>query len=422
MKYGEVGGYGSVPKKKGSIFVKLFCLLLVVLLGVGGYFGYKYFFSKNSVEMLFEAVYDGLETFVSDESDSVTGDFSFNMKFTSTDKDENSLFSVFNKLNFSGNYGIDYDKNVISLDLKSDYDDKDLIDVSLYTEYGRGYVYLDGLYDKYIDSSIDNYSKLFEKKTDDYKSIIKGVRKAMNDALEDEYFITEKVTVDSKRLLKTTLDLTGDNYQDWNRAFTNSLLSNQSYLDSYAKVFDKSVDDVKKELENDLEEEKDYDGEKIVIYTDKYKFVKLEMSNPENRISVKLEDGKYEYELYEKEVEFGSGVVELTFKDDKVNGTISYYDGEEELGFEMEFSSSMKVNGEVERKDISNSISYDKLTDADFSKITDKLGKNEGIVKIIEEFSALFGKDEEENNPSKLQLIILREYLLSIFFFCKVDV
>lgn len=417
MKYGEVGGYGSVPKKKGSIFVKLFCLLLVILLGVGGYFGYKYFFSKNSVEMLFEAVYDGLETFVSDESDSVTGDFSFNMKFTSTDKDENSLFSVFNKLNFSGNYGIDYDKNVISLDLKSDYDDKDLIDVSLYTEYGRGYVYLDGLYDKYIDSSIDNYSKLFEKKTDDYKSIIRGVRKAMNDALEDEYFITEKVTVDSKRLLKTTLDLTGDNYQDWNKAFTNSLLSNQSYLDSYAKVFDKSVDDVKKELENALEEEKDYDGEKIVIYTDKYKFVKLEMSNPENRISVKLVDGKYEYELYEKEVEFGSGLVELTFKDDNVNGTISYYDSEEELGFEMEFSSSMKVNGEVERKDISNSISYEKLTDADFSKITDKLGKNEGIVKIIEEFSALFGKDEEENNPSKLQLIILREYLLSIFFF-----
>ena len=397
MKYSEVGGYGSVPQKKHRGLVIVIVLFLVVLLVVGGIFYYKLKYSKNSIQLLFDAVYDYLEIYIENgDYDSLTGTFSMQMKFQSTDETE--IFNIFNKLDFSGNYGVDYNKNIMSLDFSSNYDDKDLIDMSIYTEYGRAYIYLNGLYDKYIDTSVDDYSALFERNLDDYKTVINRIRRTMNESLKDDYFTVEKVTVDSEKLTKTTLDLTGNNYQEWNKNFTKMLLKDEVYLESYAKILDKDIEYVKKELNDALEDEKDYEGEKIVLYTKKNRIVKFEMSNSEDRIVIKNNDDKYEYELYNNGVEIASGTVKVNMNDNGSKILFSYYDNEEQLGMEITIDISVKTNGEVEKKDVTNSISSEKISEDDIISIYNKLMENEGVVKIIEEVSKLIGYDDSNSS------------------------
>ena len=393
MKYGQEGGYGSVPKRKRGGLVVVIILFLIAL-GVGGFYCYKQFFAKNAIEVLMNGMFDYLEASIDDNDfSSVVGDFQIQMNLQSSDAQNNEVLAIFNKLDFSGSYGIYFDQSIMSIDFNSNYDDKDVFDFSLYTEYGRGYIYLDGLYDKYIDTSIDNYSEMFERNLDDYKYLVVGFRKAMESSLKDEYYVVEKVSVDGKRLEKTTLDLTGDNYQEWNKNFTEVLINDSNFIESYAKVFDMEVEDVRKELEDGLEEDKDYDGEEYILYMDGFEMFKFEINSEEDRIVVSAGGkNKYDYQLFEKGIEYGSGSIEIGTNDD--SAIISYYDNEEEIGIELMVEVTAKENEVVKRIDVSNSISVEKISDDDVMSIYNKLMENEGIVKIIEEVTNLFGYDD----------------------------
>ena len=103
--------------------------------------------------------------------DSAVIDFSASMKFNSVDEEVGQVFNIFNKIDFSGSYGIDFDRNVMSMDLDANYDDKDLLDVDFYSEYGRGYFYFNDLYDKYIEMPIEDYNDLFKRNTIDTKNL-----------------------------------------------------------------------------------------------------------------------------------------------------------------------------------------------------------------------------------------------------------
>ena len=63
------------------------------------------------------------------DSKTVSGDFSFKVKATSNDSSDSEVLDIMNKLDFSGNYAVDYENKVIDLDLNSNYDDKKLLDV-----------------------------------------------------------------------------------------------------------------------------------------------------------------------------------------------------------------------------------------------------------------------------------------------------
>lgn len=394
MKYGQEGGYGSVPKRKrGGLIVVI--ILFLVALGIGGFYCYKQFFAKNAMEVLIDSMFNYLEASIEESDfDSVAYDFEVQMNLQSSNAEDNEVLAIFNKLDFSGSYGVDFKQNIMNVDFRSNYDDKDLLDFSVYTEYGRGYIYLDGLYDKYIDTSIDNYSEIFERNIDDYKYLVSGVKKALDGSIKDEYYKLEKVSIDGEKLEKITLDLTGDNYQEWNNKFTNILLNDSNFMESYAKVFDIKLEEAKKELKDMLEEDKDYDGEEYILYMKGLEFVKFELISEDNRIVVSASGkNKYDYQLFGNGTEYGSGSVKMASKDNE-SMKISYYDNGENFGAEFKFKVSTKKNISVDRKDVTNSISIDNISDEDMASIYSKLMENEGIVKIIEEVSTLFGYDD----------------------------
>lgn len=391
MMYGQDGGYGSVPKKKKTGLVVGIIIFIVLLLG-GGFFCYKMFFAKNSIEILLDSAFKGLEMYITNSDyNSMTGDFSVSMKFNSTDEETNQVFGIFNKLDLTGSYGVDYDKNIISFDLESNYDDKDLIDMNFYTEYGKGYIYLDGLYDKYIDMPIEGYSEMFNRDITDSRNIIVGLKKAINESLKDEYFIIEK----EDGITKTTLDLTGDNNKNFSKDFTDSLLNNKAYLESYAKVFDKDIEEVKEEIKELYEVDTDYEGEKYILYTKGVQFVKFEGISSNIKFIVNYNKGIYNYEFYEDEELQFSGNVEFGVKNKQIKVLFSFYDVVEEFGFEIDLTESTKINGKVEPKDVSNSISIEKLSDFDLLSIYGNLMKNEGANKIIQEFTKIMISGED---------------------------
>lgn len=390
--------YG-VPKKKGHKGLVVGIIVFVVaLLVIGGIFYYKLVYSKNSFQVLLNYAFDYLETSIEEsDQDSLTGTFSMDLEFHSTDPEDAEVVAIFNKLDLAGTYGIDYDRNVMSVDFYSNYDEKDLLDFSVYTEYGKAYVYLSGLYDKYIETSVDDYTGLFEKKYDDYKIVISSVKDALMESLKEDYFEVERVTLDSEKVTKTTLNLNKENSQEMMDNFIGMLLENEKFLNSLSNVTDTEVSELKTSLEEELAEEVEGDS-KIILYTKGIQFVQFEEVSDDYYFVVKEDDGTYSYECYENDELSLDGKVKVTKKDDEVTVVFSYDDKEEGMGFGITVRESMKKNGKVETKDVSNSISSEKLTDDDIAAIYSKLLENEGIVKIIDEISKLSGEGTDDSS------------------------
>lgn len=399
MKYGVEGGYGSVPKKRRKgLFVKVL-IFIVFLLVLGILFWYKFIYSVNYFKIALNKTFDYLEEVIENgDYDSIVNNFSVQMKLQSASQDENKFFEMFNNVSFSGSYGIDYDKNIVSVDFYSRYEDKELLDINFYSQYGRGYVFLDGLYDKYIDYSIDNYSDIFDKKLDESRNIVVGVRKAILSSLKGDYFEKEKVTINNDRMTKMTLDLTDDNYQLFVEDVVDKLLDNKSFLDSYALLFDVDRHYLKEKLNDIVDDSKDYDGEKYFLYIKDFNFVKFVSVSGDNRFVVLNDDGKYEYEAYEDEVKLYNGIVSFVYnKENSSEMTLLFYDIEDEVSIEVMIDITTEVNGDIELEDISNSVSFEKISDEDIEVIRNNLSKNEGVVTFLDELFSLVDFDDSKN-------------------------
>ena len=398
MMYGQEGGYGSVPKKKKTGLILGILIFISLIIG-GGFFVYKRYFAKNSIEVLLDKTFSAIEMAMSEaDYNSAVMDFSASMKFNSADEEVSQVFKIFNKIDFIGSYGIDFDRNVMTMDLDANYDDKDLLDVDFYSEYGRGYFYLDGLYDKYIDMPIEGYSELFERDTTNSKNIITGIKKAIMESLKDEYYIIEK----DNGITKTILDLSGDNGKNFSKDFSDSLLNNKVYIESYAKVFDKNEEETKEEIKDIFVSDSEDGGEKYILYTKGINFVKAEIISVEDKLVVKSDNDTYKYEYYEKDVLMFSGNVKITGKKNNYKFLVSFYDEVEKVGFEIEVDEKIEINGTLESKDISNSISSEKLSEDDVMSIYNKLMENEGVVKILDEVSKMAGFGESIDDSSSI--------------------
>lgn len=398
MEYSEVNEVYGMPKKSHKGLILTIIFFVVVLVAIGGIFYYK-LSSINSFKLLLEYTFNSLENGIDDAGDqkSFFGDFSVKLDLKSADATDNEIFGLFNKLDLSGTYGIDYDKSIISLDFYSQYDEEELLNMSLYTEYGKAYIYLNNLYDKYIETSLDDYNSLFERNLDDSKVIVSSVKKALLESLKDDYFEKEKADLDSVKVTKTTLILNKENYQEFENSFIQMLLDDHNFMESLANVTDQEVSELKKSFEEKLNEEIDSE-EEMILYTKGSEFVQFEANDGESRIVVKKDDSKYQYEFYENGKLLYDGIVQITEKGKNTSVVVSYDDKEEQVGFELTFDSSLNKNGKVETKDITNAISYEKMTEDDVMSIYSKLLENDGIVKIIEEISKLSGEDVEDSS------------------------
>lgn len=383
------------PKNKKWIPILVGIILILIL--IAGFIFYKTISSKNIFKVIIDNSFNYLEnSFV--EYESAKGTFSLKVSGNSKDTSTNKAFELINKIDLSGSYGIDYENKIINLDIKSNYDSQELVNANIYMESGNSYIYLEDIYDKYIKVPINDYDSLFTNmdKKEDYKIVLNSVHNAINNSLKDEYFTKEKVTIDGKKVNKNTLKLNKNTYTTIKKDIVNSLLNDNKFLDSYSKISAKDVNEIKENLNDALVEDNDFEEMDLSIYTKgiNFEFVRFEISNASNQIVISSNDDIYNFEYFEDEQVIYDGSIKVDIGSNDVTYNISLNDKEENNSTDFTIKNSVEYNKEVTKKDVSNSVNLDNITNKEMNEIYFKILGSDGISKLIQDIQ---GSDFDSN-------------------------
>lgn len=387
-----------LKSKKNDYGVLAVVALITVflLVGIGGLFYYKLSNSKNRFRVLIENVVEYLEeNTLKDKPKSLQGVLTLGVNGKSTDEDEQQLMEILNKIDLSFLYGVDYATKRMNFEMKSSYDKKELLNSSFYMESGNGYLYLDNLYDKNIKVPIEQYDSFFKLNlSSDYRTIYDSIEKVLIRSLKDDYFEKDYVTIDSKKVLKTTLVLNHKNYQEMKKNVFHDLVLDDSFLKSLSNVTGKKVSVLKKKLNKIASSEDEYKEMDIVLYTKNDKFLKLELVFDGEKITIQREErDKYSYSYDEHSQVVYDGVVQASRKkDSSVQSTFLINDRKKGVSVQLMMTSSYEVNKKIEKKNVSNSILYTDVTEEEKNQIYSKVLENEGMKNLIQEFSRLGNK------------------------------
>lgn len=391
---GNLSKEGVSSKKKGSnklVIIVIILLLLLLLAAFGGVVYDRLVVSKNIFKMLIQNTFTYLEENVNNH-DTVIGTFELKVGGTSSDHSTNSMLDIMSKLDLSGSYGIDYKNKIANLDVYTKYENEKLLNSSVYMEDNNGYIELKEIYDKYIQIPVQDYNNLFSsnEKNDDYKVILRSVNKALTGSLKDEYFTKEKVVVRDVKTTKTTLNLSKKNYNLMKKDFIHALLNDNEFLKSSSSISDKSVDEVKKELNNYLKEE-NFEGIDVSIYTKGFKneFVQLEIVNSTDSIIIMDEKDSYRYQVMNNNKLMYDGSLKVDSGKDVVTCDFTVNDKEENNTITFKMTSSVKYNEVIQKVNVSNSIGYEELTTDDINSISTKILDNKTFMRFVEDISSL---------------------------------
>lgn len=390
----QEGSVMVVNKKNTGLIVGL-GLLFLLLVGIGGLFYYKLNYSKNRFIVFIENTFDYLrEGIESNSSKSLSGTFSFQVMGWGNAQDSNQILDLISKLDFSLEYGVDSENQLFRLDMATRYGQQKLLNAQFYMENENGYLYLDELYDKNIQIPIQDSDRFFNQKvsTDDYRVIYNSIEKALVDSLKEEYFIKEKVTLDSKKVEKTTLKLDQKIYQEIKDSFVSQLLGDEKFLDSMSDVLDKDVQEIKKSFQDILEDQDEIHDLDIHLYISGHDFVQFEIDGGVNKMIVKTNGSdEYFYSLYENEKVFCDGNIQIRKNGDQSTVVMIFNDKEDDLSIQFTATSSIKKDVKIDKKDVKNSIPYDEISQEELQEIYMKVLENEGMLKLIQEISGLRG-------------------------------
>lgn len=399
-------------KKNNTKIGALVVILIILILALIGVITIKVIYdSQNQFKVLVTNTFGYLENNIQNYSKS-TGTFSLKLNVSSSDKDVNELLKVFDKFDLEGEYGVDFDNKLMFLDLKSKYDNDKLINCNLYIEDRMSYTYLEDIYDKHIKSDLGETKDLFNKTNiDNYRVILNSVYDAVTKALKDDYFETSKVTMDGKKLTKTVLNITAKNYETINKDILNTLLGDSNFLKSVSSVTSKTEDEIKKNIYDRLDAKFSGSDLTVTLYTNNYKFYKLECKSEDSLIEITKEgEDTYNYNIvsifsttttnYETSSSDNiSGTVKISKENNNKVVSFSLTD-ENGFSYKMTLKTSVQYGKDVSKRNIESSINKEDLTNEDISNIYSNLLDQKGIRNLLFEIYKIYGFSFNLDNDS----------------------
>ena len=405
---GSTSNINTNNNKKKSILpiILIVVIVMIAVLSIAGFLVWNFFFKTNPRQVFIK----GMETFtgmvLTSENgayDSITTNFNLSTNVSTGDESFNKVFDITNKVDLSGSFGIDYKNKLLKGNVLVNYNNEKLTDVSLYGEDSSFYLYLEGLYDKYIEIPVGTYDDLFESNTNDLETIKNSINKAFNQALKDEYLESKKETITikdaSKKVTSNILSINKEN----SKQFLGDLNKALSEDNEIIKLLSPMVGLPEEELKSSLASSNVglAEGEEVVvtIYTDKNKFVGLNMTIKEAEETVsfdvfKIDEFNYNVVLTAAEQNVS---VDVNIKNYSSNKTYTISSTDELYNIEVILSEEPIYNEGIEKLDVTNSINYSLLTDADTTAIQNNLMQNSVFMKIILDISNLGSADYSEN-------------------------
>lgn len=390
----------SAKNSRGKkIFIGLFVLVVLIVVAVVTYIATMATPKKvfvSSLDKVFESMNE------TSDINTVVGDMTLDINVDT--EEDNEIYDILNSLDVKLDYAVDYENKKMNFGLDSSYEEKELLTLHAYAKDENAYVYLDEVFNKYIQVPLEGYSEIFdtEKMMTNYKTIISEIEKALDSSLKDEYFTSEKttLTIDGKEtdVTKNILNLNNENYKILSKDIATSL-NNDTFIKSVAELTETEEADIKESLENaingDIEEIEDLT---ISIYTTGMtkKVVAFEVKDASDTLLVTAEkNDTYNFEL-SGEDKF-NGTVKVSEKDGKnvLSVTVNVEDTTENIKVTVSLEMTYKYNETIEDVDTSNYVAMDSLTENDQTTIMMNLMTNEGIAELMELFSGLYSTDTD---------------------------
>ena len=373
---------------RGSIApVVVVIFVIIALLGLA-FFGDKYYLaSRNNIKIFMNDYFNELEENIG-KNNSTSGSLSLNVNGDTTDKEE-KIFKILNNLDFSMNYGIDTKENITNIDISTNYYGDKLININTYIEDNNIYLSSSDLYSKYIkiENKKEDNSEKKSMTNDDYKVIINSISTAISESLKEEYFTKNWVKLDGKSVNKVELLLNNNNIKIINENIINNLKNNNNFIDSFGKLIGKKTMEVKELLDKEIKEvnNNEYSDIKISLYTKITKFVKLEITSGEDKIVVKSNDKGYSFEIVDSEDNNTyNGTIEINNNSDSTNYNVNVKDSN---NLEIKINNTINKTTKIEKKDVSNSVLLEDITEKEYEDIINKISNNKAFNKIYEDIS-----------------------------------
>lgn len=373
---------------RGSIApVVVVIFVIIALLGLAFFGGKYYLASRNNIKIFMNNYFNELEDNIG-KNNSTSGSLSLNVNGDTTDKEE-KIFKILNNLDFSMNYGIDTKENITNIDISTNYYGDKLININTYIEDNNIYLSSSDLYSKYIkikNKKEDNSEKK-SMTNDDYKVIINSISTAVSESLKEEYFTKNWVKLDGKSVNKVELLLNNNNIKIINENIINNLKNNNNFIDSFGKLIGKKTMEVKELLDKEIKEvnNNEYSDIKISLYTKITKFVKLEITSGEDKIVVKSNDKGYSFEIVDSEDNNTyNGTIEINNNSDSTTYNVNVKDSN---NLEIKINNTINKTTKIEKKDVSNSVLLEDITEKEYEDIINKISNNKAFNKIYEDIS-----------------------------------
>lgn len=373
---------------RGSIApVVVVIFVIIALLGLAFFGGKYYLASRNNIKIFMNNYFNELEENIG-KNNSTSGSLSLNVNGDTTDK-EKKIFKILNNLDFSMNYGIDTKENITNIDISTNYYGDKLININTYIEDNNIYLSSSDLYSKYIriENKKEDNSEKKSMTNDDYKVIINSISTAVSESLKEEYFTKNWVKLDGKSVNKVELLLNNNNIKIINEKIINNLKNNNNFIDSFGKLIGKKTMEVKELLDKEIKEvnSNEYSDIKISLYTKITKFVKLEITSGEDKIVVKSNDKGYSFEIVDSEDNNTyNGTIEINNNSDSTTYNVNVKDSN---NLEIKINNTINKTTKIEKKDVSNSVLLEDITEKEYEDIINKISNNKAFNKIYEDIS-----------------------------------
>lgn len=373
---------------RGSIApVVVVIFVIIALLGLAFFGGKYYLASRNNIKIFMDNYFNELEDNIG-KNNSTSGSLSLNVNGDTTDKEE-KIFKILNNLDFSMNYGIDTKENITNIDISTNYYGDKLININTYIEDNNIYLSSSDLYSKYIriENNKEDNSEKKSMTNEDYKVIINSISTAVSESLKEEYFTKNWVKLDGKNVNKVELSLNNNNIKIINENIINNLKNNNNFIDSFGKLTGKKTMEVKELLDKEIKEvnSNEYSEIKISLYTRITKFVKLEITSGEDKIVVKSNDKGYSFEIVDSEDNNTyNGTIVINNNSDGTTYNINVKDSN---NLEIKINNTINKTTKVEKKDVSNSVLLEDITEKEYEDIINKISNNKAFNKIYEDIS-----------------------------------
>lgn len=373
---------------RGSIApVVVVIFVIIALLGLAFFGGKYYLASRNNIKIFMNDYFNELEDNIG-KNNSTSGSLSLNVNGDTTDKEE-KIFKILNNLDFSMNYGIDTKENITNIDISTNYYGDKLININTYIEDNNIYLSSSDLYSKYIkiENKKEDNSEKKSMTNDDYKVIINSISTAVSESLKEEYFTKNWVKLDGKSVNKVELLLNNNNIKIINENIINNLKNNNNFIDSFGKLIGKKTMEVKELLDKEIKEvnSNEYSDIKISLYTKITKFVKLEITSGEDKIAVKSNDKGYSFEIVDSEDNNTyNGTIKINNNSDSTTYNVNVKDSN---NLEIKINNTINKTTKIEKKDVSNSVLLEDITEKEYEDIINKISNNKAFNKIYEDIS-----------------------------------